>query len=1067
MNVPDCRIGSVYLARMKFFGLFLGIICSAVVASKAAPSNSVARVWDERALAAIRVDTPHPPAQARNLFSLSVCMYDAWAAYDTNGAIGYVYRAKHTAADVAAARREAISYAAYRLLKERHFYSKTFAATLAADDAQMTALGYNINNVSRDTSTPAGVGNTIYDMVSAWFINDGARQTNGTQASPYPDYPVGQGGYDYINPPLATDRPGISDGFGNSVVDINHWQRLYIVNAVDQNGFPIAGPIQNYLGAQWLGVRAFALTRIDPTKPWIDFGPPPFLNGVGDNAFRTNVVECIRRSSELSPDDGVTVDISPGAFGNNTLGSNDGHGYANNPVTGTPYAPNIVRRGDFTRVLAEFWADGPNSETPPGHWNVLANYVADHPLTVKKIGGTGPVVDDLEWDVKTYFAVNAAVHDAACAAWGAKRYYDGWRPLSAIRYMGRGQSSVTGVPSYNPNGLPLIPGLIELVTSQMAATNFGLVVGRVAIHAWPGVPVDPIHQHSGVKWIHADSWLPYQRTNFITPAFPGYFSGHSTFSRSAAEVLTALTGSPYFPGGLGSYTFTTLGFENGPSAPVQLQWATYFDAADQAGLSRIWGGIHPPVDDFAGRRAGAQSGQGAWALARAYFAGLADDHPPVAVNDSATVLQDGATMINVLANDNDPADMILTSATTPAHGTCTLNADGSITYTPMFGYSGPDSFSYAIQDNHGRTASAVVNISVTALPPPVFTCPPIVVAECTGGLTPVSFIATAVDFNGSPVPVTCNPPSGTGFRLGQSNVICTATDSFGSSGSCNFAVAVVDTTPPQVSCPGDISLHTTNATGIAVDYIASAADACGLSGFSCSPASGATFAVGVTIAVCTARDGTGNSNSCSFKVTIIQDKAPICAARIACSFSSAVRSRSGDLNAYVIALNDADACVILDASGSSDPDHLPLQFSWIIDGTNTVPGMVVTNCFDLGCHSVVLEVNNGRLTSRCPTNVCAITGSEAVEQCIALVDGASVDRKNLRPLIATLKAVSAAMDRGDLIPAMNGLEAFRNKVAAQIAPANPTEAASFIAAIQHILDAINCAAVVGTAAGQQ
>jgi len=113
---------------------------------------------------------------------------------------------------------------------------------------------------------------------------------------------------------------------------------------------------------------------------------------------------------------------------------------------------------------------------------------------------------------------------------------------------------------------------------------------------------------------------------------------------------------------------------------------------------------------------------------------------------------------------------------------------------------------------------------VTALPAPVFTCPPVVVAECAGGLTPVSFTATAVDFNGSPVPVTCIPPSGTGFRLGQSNVICTATDSFGSSGSCNFAVAVADTTPPQVSCPGDISLHTTNATGIAVDYIASAAD---------------------------------------------------------------------------------------------------------------------------------------------------------------------------------------------------------------------------------------------------
>src|SRR5438552_3668471 len=137
MNISDCGSGSLWLAKMRTFGLSLGMICSAAVASKAAPSNSVARVWDERALAAIRVDTPHPPAQARNLFSLSVCMYDAWAAYDTNGAIGYVYRAKHAAADITAARREAISYAAYRLLKERHFYSKTFATTQAADDAQM------------------------------------------------------------------------------------------------------------------------------------------------------------------------------------------------------------------------------------------------------------------------------------------------------------------------------------------------------------------------------------------------------------------------------------------------------------------------------------------------------------------------------------------------------------------------------------------------------------------------------------------------------------------------------------------------------------------------------------------------------------------------------------------------------------------------------------------------------------------------------------------------------------------------------------------------------------------
>jgi hypothetical protein len=616
------------------------VVSGAGLSARATATNSVARIWDERALAAIRVDTPHPPAQARNYFSLSVCMYDAWAAYDTNAAVGYIYRGKFSSTNLLADRNQAISYAAWRLLKERHVYSKTAATTLAADDAQLVALGYDTNNASRDTSTPAGVGNSVYDAVSAWFINDGARQTNGipypVTNSPvaYPDYPQGQGGYVYINPPLAPRLEGITDTNGNTVVDINHWQRLQIPDGgFDQNGFP-TGPIQNYLGAQWLGVRPFALARTDSTKPWIDPGPPPFFGGATHTQFVKEVVAVITADSQLTPADGVTMDISPGAYGNNSLdyagaygdGSfniYDGHGYATNPVTGLPYAANVVKRGDVARVMAEYWADGPNSETPPGHWNVLANYVMDNPLTVKNIGGTGPVVDELEWDVKMYFALNAAVHEAACACWAAKRYYDGWRPISAVRYLaGLGQSSAPAQASYNSNGLPLITNLIELVTSNTVASgrHAGLTPGKIAVLAWPGPPANPA-TNSGVKWIHADNWSTYQRTSFVTPAFPGYFSGHSTFSRSAAEILAAITGTNFFPGGLGTYSNYSLAFENGPSQPVNLQWATYYDAADQAGISRIWGGIHPPIDNLAGRRAGAQLGKAVWALAKKYWDG--------------------------------------------------------------------------------------------------------------------------------------------------------------------------------------------------------------------------------------------------------------------------------------------------------------------------------------------------------------------------------------------------------------------------------------------------------------
>jgi len=121
--------------------------------------------------------------------------------------------------------------------------------------------------------------------------------------------------------------------------------------------------------------------------------------------------------------------------------------------------------------------------------------------------------------------------------------------------------------------------------------------------------------------------VPYQRPTFVTPAFPGYVSGHSTFSRAAAEVLTSITGSRYFPGGIAEFTVEagSLIHEEGPSEDVTLQWASYYDAADQAGISRLYGGIHPSIDDFSGRQMGSICGQDAWTLAAAHFEGTADD----------------------------------------------------------------------------------------------------------------------------------------------------------------------------------------------------------------------------------------------------------------------------------------------------------------------------------------------------------------------------------------------------------------------------------------------------------
>ena len=200
-----------------------------------------------------------------------------------------------------------------------------------------------------------------------------------------------------------------------------------------------------------------------------------------------------------------------------------------------------------------------------------------------------------------------------------------------IRYMGgKGQSSDPAGPAYDPEGLPLADDLIEVVTSESSAPgqrheHLADHLGEVAVNTWRGSPDDPTTESSGVGWIRAVEWVPYQRPTFVSPAFAGYVSGHSAFSRAGAVVLAALTGSPYFPGGLSEWTVPAgqLLHEEGPTSDVTLQWATYFDAADQAGISRLYGGIHIVQDDAEGRLVGAVVGADAWALAGSYFDGTA------------------------------------------------------------------------------------------------------------------------------------------------------------------------------------------------------------------------------------------------------------------------------------------------------------------------------------------------------------------------------------------------------------------------------------------------------------
>ena len=579
-------------------------------------SVSVARLWDEALLDAIRRDFPAPTVHSRNLFHLSAAMWDAWAVYDPV-ADGVFVDEKITLDDPRAARDKAISYAAYRVLRHRYQDAIGARQSLAEFDDLMSALCYPTGRTRTSGTTGAAVGNRIAARIIKAGMRDGAREKQGYTSK----------GYEPVNDPLIVELPG------TAMNDPDHWQPLALKTSVSQNGQLLPVGPQTFVGPHWGHVRSFGLPTDERGVP-IDPGPPPRLaDPMTREAFQESAVEVVRLSSLLDPGDGVETDISPASLGGNTLGTNDGHGHPVNPVTGEPYAPNIVRRADFGRVLAEFWADGPNSETPPGHWNTLANAVVDSPGFERRMGGRGEVLDPLEWDVKMYLALNGAVHDAAVAAWGAKGHYDYVRPISMIRYMGGlGQSSDPALGSYHPDGLPLIPGQVELITAASSApgerhAHLAEHRGEVAVRAWTGNPDDPEHGLGGVEWIRAIEWVPYQKATFVTPAFAGYVSGHSTFSRAAAEVLAAMTGSEYFPGGLASYTIPagSLQFESGPSEDVELQWATYFDASDQAGISRLYGGIHVSADDLMGRVMGAQCGQVAMALAQRYFEGTIDN----------------------------------------------------------------------------------------------------------------------------------------------------------------------------------------------------------------------------------------------------------------------------------------------------------------------------------------------------------------------------------------------------------------------------------------------------------
>ena len=466
--------------------------------------GTVVARWNEAALQAIRADKPVPTVITRALHVAHAAMYDVWAAFDRD-AEGAYFNPRRTLRLPGRRHREgfletAISAAAHRTLTE-----------MFPDHVEQFDQLLEEFSVSRRATRGLRVGQRVAHRVMARRANDGSNVENGY---------VDTSGYQPMNDPESDN------------LDPNYWTPLKVPNGtiLDEYGIPIATDdpgsyeVQSPLTPHWGNVRPFAIDSGSVYRPEAppqlgDFSMYEDAHGyvsTNDAAYREQFAEVAEISAGLTPEQ---------------------------------------------KVIAEYWADGPSSSTPPGHWNEFAQ-----DISLREEYG-------LEDDVKFFFALNNALFDTGIAVWDAKYAHDFVRPQTAIRYLFADQE----------------------------------------IPAWGG-------PNQGTQLIPGSEWQPYQDVTFVTPAFPEYTSGHSGFSFAAATVLEAFTGTEVLYDGvsrgakdfdgdgqqdlIGYWSTEQLAFENYSGDPIALQWNTVWDAAEQAGRSRLYGGIHIQDGDLRGRSMG-------------------------------------------------------------------------------------------------------------------------------------------------------------------------------------------------------------------------------------------------------------------------------------------------------------------------------------------------------------------------------------------------------------------------------------------------------------------------------
>ncbi len=395
-----------------------------------------------------------------------------------------------------------------------------FPTGTARLQAVMTGLGHDPNDLSTNLTTPQGIGNVAAQAVINSRRYDASNQYGDLAPGAYADYT----GYAPVNGVMPFCLPAATDTCVTNATDPTRWQALT----------SDSGAVQRFVAPHWERVTPFALSwagQFD-SRPEAAAGPR-FLRSAAQ--LQTGMDEVLNAAAALDP---------------------------------------------MRKLIVEYWADGPASELPPGHWGLFAQAVSERDR------------NSIDKDVKMFFAMHNASFDAGIVAWHLKRKYDGVRPITAIRRLRGGQQTF----------------------------------------AWGG-PSKPN------QWIDAGTWTPYNPGSNLTPAFPGWVSGHATFSAASAAVLRAFTGSDYF----GFSTTLPANFgrvEPGvPAVPTTLGYATFSAAANEAAASRLYAGIHFSDDNSVGLVLGDLAGRQAWGKARHLFdGGLIATTTSASSSDAASLL---------------------------------------------------------------------------------------------------------------------------------------------------------------------------------------------------------------------------------------------------------------------------------------------------------------------------------------------------------------------------------------------------------------------------------------------